>query len=398
MSLTTPTTSELSAQIVAQLEASLQQAVPLLPKAFLRVLAKVLSAAVVLVYRYAGQLHLDQFVRYASFSETTVNGRTFRPLVEHGIELNVGEPTDAVPAQLILTVTVSNQTGSLPAGSQLLHSDTGLIFQTLANRLLDASTVDVEVVASSIQGGGDGAGEIGNLPAGTELEFANPLPNVVRTAVVASTSVYGAEAEAEAEYRSRVLSRKQMPPQGGARADYRLWGSEAIGVVQIYPYTGLAGEMDIYVEVHPAADPDGIPNAYYLSAAQTLIEYDTNGFANRRPANCKINVLPITRTAYSVEIKGLDVAADQVATVKSAIEAGVDEWLRSREPFIVGLSVLPRRDRITQGAIAGVATEIASSYGATLAAVTLLLGVNPIPSDTLTGGRLAKLSTPITWT
>ena len=54
MSLVTPSTQEISDDIIAGLEGALAQSIPLLPKAFSRVLAKVLAAVFVLLYKYAG--------------------------------------------------------------------------------------------------------------------------------------------------------------------------------------------------------------------------------------------------------------------------------------------------------------------------------------------------------
>ena len=51
MATQTPTTKELSASIVGAIEAQIGQSVPLLPKAFIRVLAKVLAATFVTLYK-----------------------------------------------------------------------------------------------------------------------------------------------------------------------------------------------------------------------------------------------------------------------------------------------------------------------------------------------------------
>ena len=92
MSLTTPTTKQISDNIISQIEATISQSVPLLPKAFIRVLAKALAGVVTILYKYAGFIFLQMFVRYASFSETTINGKTLTPLVEWGRLIGVGDP------------------------------------------------------------------------------------------------------------------------------------------------------------------------------------------------------------------------------------------------------------------------------------------------------------------
>jgi len=391
MSLVTPTTEELRDNIVANLEAALSQTVPLLPKAFTRVLAAALAAVLILVYRYAGFSFLQAFVAFATIEETEVNGTKLKPLVEWGRLFGVGDPIPAVQAELVVTVTVQNQVGDLPGGSQLLRADTGVIYQTVAAVLLDAPTVSVTIKATSDPTGG-GAGVIGNLNVADIVSFANPLPNVATDAVVASTAVSGVDGETEEAYRGRILDRTTARPQGGALADYRVWGSEVAGVANIYPYTGSPGEVDVFVESTVALDPDGIAGAALLLAVFNAIELDVDGLASRRPANAGVNTISITRTAYEVVVSGL-VPSDPttLAATQTAISDALDEFLRGREPFIVGLSILPRLDRVTQGAVAGVVNEIANAEGATVAAVALKLDTVTITADTLGNGEKAKL-------
>lgn len=393
MALTTPTTQQIAGNIVAQLESALSQTIPLLPKSFTRVLTKALAGVYVVLYKYAGYSLLQQFVATASIEPTEVNGRIIRPLVEWGRLVGVGDPIAATQAELTVEVAVLSQTGSLPGGSQLLFAPTGVVYQTTAAVALDAATVEVTIRATSDQAGGDGSGEIGNLQVGQALQFASPIPQVATNVEVTEVEVVGAEAESEDAYRARVLRRFQRRPQGGAYADYQIWGTGVAGIRNVFPYTGDPGEVDVYVEAE--AGPDGIPDSAQLEAVADAIQFDPaespspTGLANRRPVNAAVNVLPITRTAFDVTITGF--TGD--STVLNAIETGIDEFLRSREPFIVGLSALPRLDRITQGAVAGVIQEIAEANAATVASVTLSRSDVTIIEYTLQRGELAKLGT-----
>lgn len=396
MALVTPTTQQVASNIIGQLETAISQTIPLLPKAFSRVLAKVLAAVYIVLYKYAGFSLLQQFVSSASFEETEVNGTLLTPLIEWGRLVGVGDPLPAEQAELTLEVTVLAAVGSLAGGTQLVYAPTGVVYLTTAAVALALPTITVNAIASSDQNGGDGSGTIGNLEPGQVVQFAGSPPNVATNATVTGSAVVGAEGETEDAYRARVLRRCQRRPQGGAYADYQAWGTEVAGIRNVFPYTGdNPGEVDVYVEAE--AGPDGIPSAPQLAAVLASIEFDPNeapsptGLANRRPANAAVNVLAITRTGFDVDITGFQ-AVDEAA-VEASIELGVDEFLRSREPFIVGLSSLPRLDRVTQGAVAGVVNEIAESNGATVASVTLRrLGV-VITEYTLGRGELAKLGT-----
>jgi uncharacterized phage protein gp47/JayE len=391
LSLVVPSTSELSGNIIGQLEASLSQTLPLLPKSFTTVLAKVLAGIFVLLFKYAGFMFLQMFVAYATDKETTVNGRKFRPLVELGRLFGVGDPDPATRAELIVNVSVTNQVGDLAAGAQLVRNSTQFIYVAVAAVPLNAAIVPVRVRATSSPNGGDGSGVLGNLVANDVLEFANPLPNVATKATVASQVVTAADAESSDRYRGRILDRVQRRPQGGAYADYQQWGEEVLGIINVYPYAGLPGQVDIYVEADEASSgsPDGIPTGAQLTAVGDAIEMNEAGIATRRPVSAAKNVLPITRLGFDVQVSAL--SPDTVET-RLAIKEGVDEHLRSREPYIVGLSSLPRLDRVTQASVAGVVDTIASAKGATISGIKLLLSSVEKTAYTLTAGEKAKLN------
>ena len=390
--LSTPSTQQLADDQVAYVDAALDHTTPLLAKAYTRVLSKAFGGSLTLLYKYAGWMLLQQFVEYASFKETTVLGHKIRPLVEWGRLIGVGDPLPAGRAELVLTVTVLVQSGTLPAGAQVLYPATGVMYLTTASVALNAPTVQVTVRAASDQKGGGGEGSIGNLLPGTAVSFANPLPNILRNAVVASQAVTAGDAELESAYRARVRRRFRNKPQGGAYADYQQWGEEDSGIVHAYPYTSdTPGIVEVYVEatVESSGSADGIPTGPQLAAVKALIEADQNGLASRRPANDYVDVLPITRVSFDVTVTGL--TADDEAAAETAIEEAVDEYLRGREPFIVGLSSLPRQDRITLAAVSGIIDDVVSSVGGTLASVQLIHTGSPIPAYTLGKGQKAKL-------
>jgi hypothetical protein len=370
MSLQTPTTASINASIIAGLEATLNQTIPLLPKAFNRVLAKVLSGVFILLYKYCGSIFLNIFVATASIKNTTINGILVKPLVFWGRLIGIGDPVAATQAELLIDVTVENQTGSLPSGSQLVRTDTGVTYITIGSVLLDAAVVQATIRAVSDQVDGGGAGAIGNLEPADVVSFANPLPNVARDAVVDSQIVTGADAETTAAYRQRVIDRFQVRPQGGAYADYRIWGEEVAGIINVYPYTGDPGEVDVYSEatVASSGSADGIPTAAQLTAVLAAITLDDNGLASRRPANAFVNSLPITRSGFDTVISGLVV--DNPAQVQTDIEDALIQYYLTAEPYIDGLSIPPRKDRITRSAITGLVEDIVTAASGIFTDVT----------------------------
>lgn len=391
MSINTPTTKEISDNIVAQLEASFGQTIPLLQKAFIRVLSTVLAGVFILLYKYGGFMFLQMFVQTASINDTSVLGTIVSPLKFWGRLIGVGEPVAATNAELLITITVTNQVGTLPSGTQLVNSDNGVTYLTVAAVALSAPTVQTNIIAASDQVGGGGAGVIGNLDPGAIVSFANPLANVDRNAVVDSQIVTGANGETTEAYRQRVIDRFQKRPQGGAYADYEIWGEEVAGIINIYPYTSTnPGQVDVYAEATPASsgDPDGIPTAAQLQAVLDSIELDQSGLATRRPANALVNTFAITRTGFDVIVDGLVV--DNPAQVQADITAAVTEYFLERAPYIVGLTVTIRSDRVTASAVGGVVDDIVSAAGGIFNDVTVELATVPITVYTLGQGEKAK--------
>lgn len=388
-----PTAKDIYDSIIASFENNYGREVPILQKAFLRVVAKVLGGVFVILYKYTGFLGLQLFVSAASSKETEINGRAVIPLIELGRQYGIGDPAAAVSAKLIIEITVTNQIGFIPASTQLLNANNGVTYLTEGSILLDASTVSGTIVASSDQSGGDGSGSIGNLDNGATVSFINPLPNVLQDTTVISTVQLGVNAEnVDVDYRRRVLERFQNPPQGGALADYVIWATEVDGIINAYPYTGQPGEVDVFVEATPesSGSEDGIPTEAQIEAVDESMQFDAEtGIANRRPAGAFVKAFPITRIAFDVVVYGL--AVSDIGATRDEIEKGLKDYFFSLEPFIDGISAFPRQDRITLSAVVGVIEEIVSSRGGIFEFAEIFLNATEIIAYSLAEGEKSKL-------
>jgi len=394
MSLTTPTTQEVNDNIIAQLQATLNQTIPLLPKSFNRVLAKVLAGVFILLYKYGGSIFLNLFVATASDQDTTILGIIVNPLKFWGRLIGIGDPVSATQAELLIDITVENQVGSLDSGSQLINVDNGVTYITIGAVLLNAATVSATIRAVSDQQGGGGSGVIGNLEPGDTVSFANALPNVARNALVNTQTVVGANGESTEAYRQRVVDRFQKLPQGGALADYELWGEETAGIINVYPYTSdCPGQVDVYCEatVASSGSADGIPLPAQLQAVLDSINFDDSGLASRRPANALANTYAITRTEFDIEVNGLVV--DNPSTVQANITTAIEEYFLDREPFIEGLSILPRKDRVTRSGVSGVVDDIVSAAGGVFNSVVVEQATVIVDIYSLGIGEKSKAST-----
>lgn len=395
MSVQTPTTSEINALIIAQLETDLGQTIPFLPKSFLRVLSKTIAGMITLLYRLGNFNLLQQFVSQASDQETVVNGITIIPLVKWGKLIGIGTPVAATRAEYTAEFTVSLQVGQIDSGTALYFSDSGVTYTTIGAIILDAPTVQGTIRASGDQNDNGGRGAIGNLLIGDTVSFVKPQPNVGNDAEIITELVKGVDQESTAAYRQRVIDRFQKVPQGGAPADYEIWAEEVLGIINVYPYKGDPGIVLVFCEATPesSGSPDGIPTAPQLEAVEESIELDDAGLASRRPISSFVVVDAITRTAFDVTVHGLDLEEGDLQVVKDNIETGLTDYFLAAAPFVAGLTIPPRKDRITDTAVGGAVSDITNARGATFLGVTLESGGAPTQIYPLGMGEKAKLGT-----
>jgi hypothetical protein len=281
----------------------------------------------------------------------------------------------------------------LKTNSQLLGASNGVTYVTLGGVSLDSETVIVSIKAVSDQSGGGGEGVIGNLEVGDTLTFASPLANVSREVTVVSVDVTGADAEPVSNYRQRILDRFQKQPQGGAYADYEEWGEEAAGIINVYPYTGAPGQVNVYSEATPEScgNEDGIPTTAQLESVLNFINYDDTGLASRRNANAWVNSNSIVRTGFNVIVRGITDVSD-LGSVRDDIEDALTGYFWGLEPFIDGLSVLPK-NTITNTKVSAVVEDIVSAAGGTFTSVLFLVsGTSSYLSTYILGeGEKSKL-------
>ena len=395
MSPPIPTTKELEVGIVASISSKINQVIAQLFKSFVIVLAKTLSGVLIVLYKYAGFIFLQEFVATASFAEITVLGRKIKPLVFWGRLIGVGDPLAATNSELEIDISVITQGGELIAGeTQLIGSLNGFTY-TLQNNLdLDAPIVQGFFKAAADPFGGGGAGASGNLSAGDVLSFATPYGDVEQDAEVADRIVDGADGESQEAYREKIEDRFGGRPQGGAGLDYVYWALEEAGIINVYSYTGSPGEVDVYSEATPASsgNPDGIPTAAQLEAVYDLIQLDQGGLALRRPLNAFVNSLPITRNGYTIDIT--DLTGEDLPTLKNNIEEAFDVYFFGREPYIDGVTPLPKKQNITLDDARAVVNDFASAANGSFSSVVIKFTVSGLAFDvyTLTEGEKSKLT------
>lgn len=209
-----------------------------------------------------------------------------------------------------------------------------------------------------------GAGVDFNLNVADNLTITEPVIGVDKTVSVLEVLVQPKAGETTELYRQAILNAIQLEPQGGARADYRQWSSDAQGVRAVYPYVRDvdAGTLDIYVEATlvDSSDGKGTPTPEILAEVEDVIEMDPDitkpiNERGRRPMQAFPVVQSITLIPVDITITGLN---DDSASVKTAIESSLNDFLYDVRPFISGADLRRNKnDILYSGKVQSVVTE-----------------------------------------
>ena len=414
------TAKEISDAIITQLESSLNTVIPLLPKSFIRTVAKALGGVFVLLYQYAGFILLQLFVKTASNKPMTVGGITITPLAMWGALVDIYQKLGQ-QAEYTVSITVITQTGVIQSGERIVNPATEMIYVVVGDVALDAPEVYASIRATEV-------GELGNVDVGTTLQFVSPPSTVEKAVEVTAELADGVDEEDTEPFRQRVLERYAARPQGGAYADYRDWAQEVVGVKRAFPYSGwqldphpespapYEGSGEVFVFIESEADPDGVPDPLagstgrppggaLLTEVFDYLEANEAGLANRRNICAYIRVYPIRprtwswttggRTVFDIEVFGLT-AVEDVETTKTAIEEALADYFDTREPYITGLAIPPRKDVITKMTVGGVVGQVAAAYGGAVLDVEMEAEGSVETIWYLQEGEMVKLGT-VTW-
>lgn len=353
---TLPTLEELYNDIVTDIETQYGISLPESGKVFLRALASTQAGKLKLYYIATGQLQKNIWVDTAD--PVAVGGT-----LERFGYVKLGRyPFPATEG--FYSVTITGTPGAIiPAQTQFKSDDSsaapGFLY-ILDNAFVLSSSPDTITLRALT------AGTDSKLVITDTLTATAPIVNVSPIAAIAAVTVDPVNAETTEEYRAKALQAYQLNPQGGAAADYRLWGSDAAGVRQIYPYTadGLPNEVNIFVEALPddSTDGHGTPTGTILTDVANDIEADPDTGVGRKPLGVfAVNTTSIVPLPVDITIdSGGTITADQ----QTLVTAAITEAVFNIRPFIAGIdNAALRNDTITTY---GIGTIIINTIGSVI--------------------------------
>ncbi len=391
MAFENKTIEQVNNLIISGIEAELNTKFRLLPKSFIRVLAKVLSAVFITLYKQQAWIFLQLFVDTASFDEVEILGRKIRPLVMWGNLVGIGEPEGATQWQGKIKVEVASVNTYLDQGTQFVDPATGLIYITTQTVLLKNPFEEIAVKCAE-------SGIAGNVEVDDELNVASPYFNIGKKAVVCEVTDKAVDEESESSYRSRVKSRWQVQPQGGALSDYRKWASDVSGVLQTYIYKDDDSAAGVLIYV-VSDDESRIATPGMLKEVGEACSYDPVTGEGRKPVTAVLdpgndgsygNVRACSISSFTVYVD--DFEGNEIDSFKSSCKTNFGSYFLEREPFVRGLSVDNNRaDRISAVNLTSIANDIAEGVSGYFEKIRLEKNGEIITDYTLGKGELAKL-------
>jgi len=202
----------------------------ILRRSFIEAYSKAISGASHTLHGYLDYLSLQLF------TDTMDEENLLRDGTIYGVARN-----EATIAELNITITFTGA-ATVAAGTAYQHGS-GQTY-TIKN--------DVTAIGAGTEAGiivADEAGAAATLAAAETVTLTSPIANVQSSAVVDSTAFEGEDQESIESYRSRVLARKQAPPQGGTNQDFKNYALSVPGITRAWVIPGRLGPGTVTVYV-----------------------------------------------------------------------------------------------------------------------------------------------------
>ena len=384
MSLTIPTTQELTDQNLARLEAALGQTSPVAERAFLRVLAVIEALGMTGLYKFGIERSKQNLALTATGSDLDLIGAEYE---------TIRKPATAA----VITVTLPALTGtSIPLTATFVCPANGIIYYSTATVIAAAGVATLSLTSEF-------AGVASNLQVGDTLNIVSPIAGAESVATVTALTITGADTETDTAYRSRVRFAMRATTGGSNATDHKIWAEEVAGVLRAYPYSGkpigggtsYPGDRTVYIEADSGTD--GIPSAGLLTEVETALLIDPVTGLSRPTLGLTADTLyveAITRTAVDVIVTGLTYLPGTEVTVKAGILTALTTHMSLMLPYVDGVDLVQdRNDLLTDLVLSQVVQNVLDAYGASAQDISFEVAATPTTTYQLSQGEMTKLGT-----
>lgn len=302
-----PSLTTLINRMQSDVESQLSDLGTLLRRSVVRVLVKVLAAAIHATYGFLNYMSDQLFASTADTSYLEIIA------AEYGMAR-----TAASYATGSATVTATIAT-TIPAGTKLQNGE-GQEY-TIDDDTITAvgsNTIDFTAVT---------AGSDANDDASVTLTFVSAVTGISTTATVDSDGIGGgADEETDDDLRDRILFRKKRPPHGGASHDYVNWAKEYAGVTRAWVYPQYAGNGTLALAFVRDNDDTILPNSAQRTAVSTYIQEHVNPITGETvgipvTANAGFEVVALTDYPISITVQVYPNTSDVQTAITSELNS-----------------------------------------------------------------------------
>jgi uncharacterized phage protein gp47/JayE len=324
--ITIPTISELYTAILTNLENEFNATINPEGKAELR--AEAASRA--------GLMHLQYLAIAETQKNIFVDTCDEETLIRFGLVKLNRQPFAAVAGQYQVTVT-GTIGGVIAANTVFRSSDSALnagilyILDTQHVMVTNSDTITLRCLTLGIDG---------KLNVNDTLTSTTPIALVDSIATVSAETIQPLAAETIDAYRAAVINAFRLEAQGGSAGDYRLWASDAQGVLRVYPYakSNAPSQIDIYIEatIADSTDGKGTPSQQIIDDVEQVVNFDPDtslpiNERGRRPLQVGVNYLPVTPKDVVVTITGYQ---GLTAAIELELSNAINDAILLIRPFV----------------------------------------------------------------
>ncbi len=303
MSYKRPSLKELIDRIQADLIAHLEIQTAVLRRAFVRVIARVMAAAVYLLYGY-----IDWILKQL-FPDTSEKEYLERQAYIFGVSRKAAAFAEG-------EVIFTGQDGAIIPKSTTIQRDDSIKYETDEEISISNKEAHIPVICKSF-------GDIGNCEANTTLTLVSPIEEINSECTVSKKGITsGKDEESDDSLRKRLLGRIRNPPHGGSYNDYLAWTLEVPGVTRAWIFPSRMGVGTIGITFVMDGNDNIIPDNKAIQLVQDYID-------EKRPVTAEVFVFkPIpVKIDFKIKVK----PNNQIVHI--AIEANLRDLLgREAEP------------------------------------------------------------------
>lgn len=312
-----PTLNELIIRTENDFTSRLTGAIPLLSRALLKIISRVLSGAWDTIYGHQEFLSFQIIIDKAE--EAFVRRWAFQ------WRIPIQEATFAIGNIQFSGV----DTTILPLDTLLVRDD-GVEYITTAPGTVVSGSVIVPIICTT-------AGEIGNAPANTVLSLSSPIVDISDTGFLTGTGAEGGvEADTKDIILQNLLNRLQNPPMGGSDSDYKRIAEDVAGVEKGFPFENQAGTAKVLGSVTVV-----IKGVTPIIPSSTLLDEVLTALLSPKfkPLTSSIFVAPINSKTIDYDIS----LTPDTAAIRQNIQTNLEQ--QHTKDMIPGGSLLISRIR-----------------------------------------------------